>query len=171
MPPARDRDEQDVGPAADASNGPAADAEADSTDGANDGPDGELDGVARDRDASGQAGGLSFRLPPIRLPEFFPPDFELRLPIPGGSHGGQVSARTVLVACIAFDAFDAVVALLVGSQLVGGARAVGGLALAATVAGVTGLAYGWELLAVLLGYPELTAVPSLTVLLVLYARK
>lgn len=118
-----------------------------------------------------ETGRLSLRLPPFQLPEFFPPEFELSFPIPGGRSGRRVSAQTVLVVCLAFDVFDAVVALLVGSQLVGGARAFGGLALAASVAGVSGLAYGWELLAVLLGYPELTAFPSLTVLLILHARK
>lgn len=117
-----------------------------------------------------ETGGLSFRLPPFRLPEFFPPEFELSFPIPGSHPGRRVSARTVLVACIAFDAFDAVMALLVGSQLVGGARAFGGLVLAATVTDVLGLAYSWELLAVLVGYPELTAFPTLTVLLFLRAR-
>lgn len=118
-----------------------------------------------------ETGRLSLRLPPFQLPEFFPPEFELSFPIPGGHPGRRISAQTVLVVCLAFDAFDAVMALLVGSQLVGGARAIGGLTLAATVAGVTGLAYGWELLTVLLGYPELTAFPSLTALLILHARK
>lgn len=117
-----------------------------------------------------ETGGLSFRLPPFRLPEFFPPEFELSFPIPGSHPGRSVSARTVLVACLAFDAFDAVLALLVGSQLVGGARAFGGLVLAATVTDLLGLAYSWELLAVLFGYPELTVFPTLTVLLFLRAR-
>ena len=136
-------------------------------------PDEEAEGaepqgvVGRDENETGR---LSFRLPPFRLPEFFPPEFELRFPIPGGHRGRRVGARTVLVACLAFDTFDAVLALLVGSQLVGGARAFGGLVLAATVADLVGLAYSWELLAVLLGYPELTAFPSLTVLLFLRAR-
>ena len=115
-------------------------------------------------------GRLSFRLPPFRLPEFFPPDFELRFPIPGIARKRRVSARTVLVACLAFDLFDAVVAILVTSPLVGGARAFGGLVLAASVVDAVGLVYSWELLAVLLGYPELTAFPSLTVLLFLRAR-
>lgn len=114
---------------------------------------------------------LSLRLPPFRLPEFFPPDFELHLPIPGAPSGRRVSARTVLVACLLFDLFDAILALTVGHPLVGGVRAFGGLALAGTVANVAGLAYGWELLAGLLGAPELTAFPSLTTLLVLQARR
>ena len=122
-----------------------------------------------DRDENG-TGRLSLHLPPFRLPEFFPPEFELSFPIPGSHRGRRAGARTVLVACLAFDAFDAVLALLVGSPLVGGVRAFGGLVLAATVADLVGLAYSWELLAALLGYPELTAFPSLTVLLLLRAR-
>lgn len=117
-----------------------------------------------------ETGRLSFSLPPFRLPQFFPPEFELSFPIPGSHPGRRVSARTVLVACLAFDAVDAAMALLVESQLVGGARAFGGLVLAATVTDVVGLAYGWELLAVLFGYPELTVFPTLTVLLFLRAR-
>lgn len=116
-------------------------------------------------------GGLSLRLPPFRLPEFFPPDFELRFPIPGRRSGRSVDARTVLLACLAFDLVDAILALTVGSTVVGGVRAFGGLALAGSVANVLGLAYGWELLAVLLGAPELTVFPTLTVLLVLRARQ
>lgn len=117
-----------------------------------------------------ETGRLSFSLPPFRLPQFFPPEFELSFPIPGSRPGRRVSARTVLVACIAFDTVDAAMALLVGSQLVGGVRAFGGLVLAATVTDVVGLAYSWELLAVLFGYPELTVFPTLTVLLFLRAR-
>lgn len=150
MPPDRDRDGHEDAPD-DSDEAPA--------------------GVAREKDEGSQTGGLSLRLPPFRLPEFFPPDFVLRFPIPGGLQRRRVSARTVLLACIAFDVVDAVAALVVGSQLVGGARAIGGLVLAATVASVTGLAYGWELLAVLLGYPVLTVFPSLTVLLILHARR
>lgn len=133
------------------------------------GPDNQED-IDGETGAENESGRLSFRLPPFRLPEFFPPEFEVNLPIPGRRPGRRVSARTVLVACLAFDAFDAVMALLVGSPLVGGARAFGGLVLAATVTDVFGLAYSWELLAVLLGYPELTVFPTLTLLLVLRAR-
>jgi len=77
----------------------------------------------------------------------------------------------MLVACILFDVLDAVLSLTVDLPLVGGTRAVGGLVLAGSVANVAGLAYGWELVAVLLGAPELTVFPTLTVLLVLRARR
>lgn len=115
--------------------------------------------------------GLSLRLPPFWLPEFFPPDFELRLPIPGGPSGPRIGARTLLLACLAFDLVDAIIALTVGNTIVGAVRAVGGLTLAGTVANVLGLAYGWELLAVLVGASELTVFPTLTLLLFLRARQ
>lgn len=132
------------------------------------------DGDRRDRNGRADDRSptrLSLKLPPFRLPEFFPPDFELRLPIPGAPSGPRVGARTMLVACILFDVLDAVLSLTVDLPLVGGTRAVGGLVLAGSVANVGGLAYGWELVAVLLGAPELTVFPTLTVLLVLRARR
>lgn len=141
-----------------------------------DGAGGRTDGRTTDRtggrpDDRTDDRRFSLRLPPFRLPAFFPPDFELRFPIPGSPSGPRVGARTVLLACIAFDVVDAVLAFTAGSPLVGGVRALGGLVLAASVADVVGLAYGWELLAVLLGVPTLTAFPSLTALLVLAARR
>lgn len=122
-----------------------------------------------DDESGGSGNRLSFRLPPFHLPEFFPPDFEVRIPLPGGPPERRVGATTVLVACIAFDIIDAILALAVGASAVGGVRSFGGLVLAATVADVFGLVYAWELVAVLVGYPELTVFPSLTLLLVIRA--
>lgn len=113
---------------------------------------------------------LSLRLPPFRLPAFFPPDFRLRVPIPGRLPSRRVSARTVLLACLTFDLVDALLAVVVGTPIVGVVRSVGGLLLAATVAELLGLVYGWELLAVLLGVPEVTVLPTLTILLLVHAR-
>ena len=127
-------------------------------------------GEDRDRDDDA-ADRLSFRLPPFRLPAFFPPDFELRFPVPVGPPARRIDARTVLLACLVFDLVDGLLAVFVGSSVVGAVRSLGGLALAAIVADLLGLVYGWELLAVLLGAPELTALPSLTVLLLAHARR
>lgn len=117
-----------------------------------------------------ESGGLSFRLPPFRLPEFFPPDYQIRLPVPGLRPTHRIDARTLLVACLVFDVVDAALALTVGAPLVGVVRSTGGLILAGVFADVLGLLYGWELLAVLLGVPELTVVPTLTILLLVHAR-
>lgn len=127
--------------------------------------------MASQGDDESDSRGFSFRLPAFELPDFFPPDFDLRLPVPGARPGRRVDARTVFAVCVAFDVLDAVLALAVTAPPVAGARTLGGLLLAASATHSLGLAYGWELLAVALGYPPLTAFPTLTALLVIRASR
>ncbi|WP_232686403.1 hypothetical protein [Halobacterium zhouii] len=119
------------------------------------------------RDGTDDSSGLSLQLPPIRLPSFFPEDF--RVLWPGGGddpHRRAVSARTVALACVAFDAADALLALTVDAPLVTGVRTVGGALAAAGTFGLLGLPYLCEPVAALLGLGTLTVFPSLSALLV-----
>ena len=110
-----------------------------------------------------------FRLPPFRLPEFFPPDFELVLPIPGRVRGRSVGAGRVLAIALLVDVVDALLALTIaGPALL--ARSFVVVVLTVAVASGFGLLSVWELVAVLTGAPVLTAVPSTTALFVLRAR-
>ena len=111
---------------------------------------------------------FGFRLPPFRLPAFFPNDFELSFPIPGRIRGRPVGTGWVLVFALLVDALDAVLALsVVGPALF--ARSFVVFVLAVVVADVVGLLAVWEVLAVLSGHAAITAFPSLTVLVVLRA--
>lgn len=114
--------------------------------------------------------GLGFRLPPIRLPPFFPKDFEIAFPIPGKPRSAEVSTGVVFAACVFFDVADAVLALVAGDAI-GAVRTVSGTFLASMVAGPLGVLYAWEFAAVLLGANWATAVPSLTLLLVLHSLR
>lgn len=111
-------------------------------------------------------GGFSLRLPPIRLPPLFPEDFRVLWPSPGEKLHGRVTHRVVAVALVAFDLVDAALAVTVDSAVLAGVRVVGGALLAATTFGTAGVLYVWEAAAVLAGVGELTAVPTLTALLV-----
>lgn len=122
----------------------------------------EDDRSERDDDS----GGLSLKLPPVRLPAFFPEDFRVLWPGGGDDPRSRVSPRTVAFACVAFDVADAILALTVDAPLVAGVRTVGGALTAAGAFGLLGLPYLWEPVAALLGFGSLTAFPSLTALLV-----
>ncbi|WP_050049078.1 hypothetical protein [Halanaeroarchaeum sulfurireducens] len=110
-----------------------------------------------------------FRLPPFRLPEFFPPDFELVLPVPGRVGGRTVGTEWVLAIALLVDVIDALLALTIaGPALL--ARSFAVVVLTVAIASGFGVLSVWELVAVLTGAPVLTAFPSTTVLFVLRAR-
>jgi hypothetical protein len=113
--------------------------------------------------------GFSLQLPPLDLPPLFPEDFRILWPGGGDRPGGRVSLRIVVVAVVAFDLLDAFLAVTVdptaNAAVVTAARTVGGALLAATMFGPLGLPYLWEPVAALLGFGQLTAVPTLSVLL------
>ncbi|MFB6132532.1 MAG: hypothetical protein ABEJ44_03910 [Halanaeroarchaeum sp.] len=112
---------------------------------------------------------FSFRLPPFRLPAFFPADFELVLPAPGQSRRRPVGARWVVAFALLVDVVDAMLAATVGGPaLVARSFAVFGLAIA--IARTVGLVTVWELVATLIGAATVTAFPSVTVLLLVRAR-
>ncbi|MGM0399104.1 MAG: hypothetical protein ACQEQY_08955 [Halobacteriota archaeon] len=112
---------------------------------------------------------FGFRLPPFRLPEFFPDDFEVVLPVPGRARGRPVGTRWVLAVALLVDLVDALLALtVVGPALLARSFAVFVLSLA--VASAVGLVAVWELVAVLSGHQLLTVVPSMTLLVVVRAR-
>jgi hypothetical protein len=113
--------------------------------------------------------GFSLSLPPLNLPPLFPEDFRILWPGGGDRPRGRVSLRTVAVAVLAFDLLDAFLALSVGAAgdaaLVTAVRTVGGSVLAVTLLGPVGALYVWEPMASLLGFGALTALPTLSVLL------
>ncbi|UWG48837.1 hypothetical protein HSRCO_2575 [Halanaeroarchaeum sp. HSR-CO] len=112
---------------------------------------------------------FGFRLPPFRLPEFFPDDFEVVLPVPGRFRGRPVGTRWVLAVALLVDLVDALLVLtVVGPALL--ARSFVVFVISLAVAGAVGLVAVWELVAVLIGYQALTLVPSVTVLVVVRAR-
>jgi hypothetical protein len=76
-----------------------------------------------------------------------------------------------VVVALGFDLADALLATA-GSGPVHLVRSIGGAAIAVTLGSWLGLAYVWEVAAVLAGEPGLTVVPSLTVVLLgsLYLR-
>lgn len=110
-----------------------------------------------------------FRLPPIRLPPFFPEDFELVFPAAGRVSGARLGARGVLGLAVLLDVLDAVLALTASGPILL-ARSFVGFVLAVVVAGPFGLLVVWEPVAVLLGYPGATVLPSVLVAVVLRAR-
>lgn len=123
---------------------------------------------------------LSFSLPPISLPPLFPDRFTIRLPVPGFRSGRELSTGWTLLVVLAFDLFDAVLALTVAGPIsgpVGGpiglVRTAGGTLLAVTLASGVGLVYAWEFAAVLGGVGAVTAVPTLSLCLLwmLYREK
>lgn len=112
---------------------------------------------------------FTFRLPPFRLPSFFPADFELVFPVPGRSRRRPVGARWVVVFAVVVDVLDAVLATTVGGPILV-ARSFAVFALAVAVARTVGLVAVWELVATLVGAASITAFPSVTVLLLVRAR-
>ncbi|MFW5938112.1 MAG: hypothetical protein ACOCSN_04135 [Halanaeroarchaeum sp.] len=113
-------------------------------------------------------GRFGLRLPPFRLPAFFPDDFELVFPVPGRPRGRPLGTRWVLIFAIVVDFVDAVLALTVSGPPLA-ARSFVAFVFAVIVANVPGLLAIWEVLAVLAGTPSLTVFPSVTVLVVLRA--
>lgn len=112
---------------------------------------------------------FGFRLPPFRLPEFFPDDFEVVLPLPARVRGRRVGTRWVLVFALVVDVLDALLVLTVtGPVLL--ARSFVVFVLAIAVASTLGLLAVWEFVAVLMGASGLTVVPSVTVLVIGRAR-
>lgn len=104
-----------------------------------------------------------FWLPPIRLPPFFPEDFELVFPLPGRRRGTRLGTGWVLVLAAVVDLFDVAVALTTSGPALFAGTAVAFL-LAVVFAGGYGLVAMWEVLAVLAGVPAATVVPSVLVL-------
>ena len=113
---------------------------------------------------------FGFRLPPFRLPSFFPEDFELVFPVPGRVRGRPLGTRWVLVFAILVDVVDAVLALTVTGPVLAG-RSFVVFVLAVVVAKDLGLVAIWEVLAVLTGATTITIVPSVTVLVVARALR
>lgn len=111
---------------------------------------------------------FGFRLPPFRLPAFFPEDFHVSLPVPGRVRGRPVGTGWVLVFALAVDVIDALLALSVaGPALLGRSFVV--FVLSLSVADALGLLAVWELVAVLAGAPTPTAFPTVTFLVLVRA--
>lgn len=127
--------------------------------------------AGRDRRDDGD-GGLRFWLPPIKLPDaVFPSDLRVRLPAPGVERRVALSGTRLLVAALAFDAFDAAFALWAADPVVVWVRVLAGIGVAALATGVYATLYAWEAAAVAAGLSALTAFPSLTALLLLRGRR
>jgi hypothetical protein len=123
-------------------------------------------------DRSDDGGGIRFWLPPLTLPEaVFPSDLRVSLPAPGVERRVSLSGARLLVAALAFDAFDAAFALWATDPVVVWGRVLGGIGVAALATGVYATLYAWEAAAVAAGFSALTAFPSLTVLLLLRGRR
>ena len=105
--------------------------------------------------------GLTFRLPPLRLPPLFPDTLRIRLPAPGFRAGRELSTGWVLSVCLVFDLFDMALALTVSGP-VDLVRTLGGALIAVIVAEAVGTLYLWEVLAVLAPVTHLTVAPTLT---------
>jgi len=122
-------------------------------------------------DDDGRDRRLSFSLPPITLPPLFPDRLRVRLPVPGFRGGRELSSGWAVVVALGFDLADALLATT-GSGPVHLVRSIGGAAIAVILGSWLGLAYVWEVAAVLGGLAPLTMVPSLSMLLLgsLYLR-
>jgi len=113
---------------------------------------------------------FGFRLPPFRLPAFFPETLELTLPVPSRHRGPAVASGWVLGVALLIDVLDAVVlATLSGPELL--ARSFVVAVFGVVLAGGIGAVAVWELFAVLAGYAVLTAFPTASLLLVIRARR
>lgn len=113
---------------------------------------------------------FGFRLPPFRLPAFFPETLELRLPVPGRPRGPPVASGWVLGFALLIDVLDVVVlATVAGPELLARSFVVG--VFGVVLAGGLGVVAVWELFAVLAGFAGLTAFPTVSILLVIRARR
>lgn len=120
--------------------------------------------------ADDEDGRFEFRLPPLRIPSFDLGDVEVSLPVPDRITGDPLGGRGVLALAVLVDVVDA--ALLLGlSEQALLVRSVVLLGVAPVLVGRVGLLAGWESIAVVLGSAEATAVPSLTLLVLLRGAK
>lgn len=127
---------------------------------------------ARERAQDEERAGFDFSLPPISLPEVrFPERIRLVLSAPSAPETThrpiRVRASWVLLAVVLVDALDALAVVLAGPTTLPWVRAAVGLLLAVVVAGLPGLLYAWELLAILGGVGVLSVAPTLTALVLL----
>lgn len=105
----------------------------------------------------GPFGGVSFELPPITFPSFFPEDFTIRIPVPKSVR----TAGNPLLAAIAIDLIDVLIILTIGSAG-GWLRVLLGTAVTALVFGPFGLLYGLEAIPLVGRIPILGVVPTAT---------
>lgn len=112
----------------------------------------------RDTDRDGPFGGISFELPPITFPPFFPEDFAIRIPIPQSVR----TAGSPLLAAIAIDGIDAITIVAIGSAG-GWLRVLLGTGLMALLFGPFGLAYGLEAVPIIVGRSTIGLAPTATV--------
>lgn len=118
-----------------------------------------------DRDDDDRSRSLSFSLPPISLPPIRLPERFFRvLPPKIRRRTRAVGGLTVLVVAVAFDAVDATLALSTTPAVADWMRVGAGTAVALLFAGPFGLAYAWEAMVLLVGFGWLTAVPTVTLL-------
>lgn len=104
--------------------------------------------------------GFDFHLPPLRIPAFLPPAFEL--PIPGGPGGEPPSTARALAVGVAIDLVGGSI-VLVADGLVVLATSLVTLVLSLLLAGWVGSVVTWELIATLAGGSPWTVFPSVTV--------
>ncbi|MFB6093876.1 MAG: hypothetical protein ABEJ77_02920 [Halanaeroarchaeum sp.] len=110
--------------------------------------------------------GLDVHLPPLRLPSFLPPAFEL--PVPGDPGGGPASTTRALALGVAIDAVGGTLAVVAERPVVL-ATTVVTLLLALVLAGLVGSLVAWEPVVTLAGGPLWTVFPSATVAVVIRA--
>lgn len=118
------------------------------------------------RDEGKEATGLGFSLPPISLPPVrlpalrFPEGFSPTPPLVERVRG----SRNMVLAAIAVDCIDAI-AIVKGMH--GILPVLVGSGIGYLILGPIGLGYSWEILPILLDVPQVAAVPTLTVLVVI----
>lgn len=122
--------------------------------------------------------GFSLSLPPISLPEVRLPErirvvFSVPDPLSetpeAASRPKRVRVSHVLLAALLVDALDALAAVWLGSTALPWARAAVGTLFGIGFAGPLGLAYAWELVAILGGSGWLALAPTATALVLLRA--
>lgn len=113
--------------------------------------------------------GLGFSLPPMSLPELrLPERIRLIFLFPEPPEKVRPTTRVpvshVLLAALVADVLDALAVALTGPSALPWGRAVAGTLLSVVFAGGLGLAYAWELLAILSGVGWLSLTPTMTLL-------
>ncbi|PSP56082.1 hypothetical protein BRC82_02805 [Halobacteriales archaeon QS_1_67_19] len=134
-----------------------------------------------DEDASGvrsserdESEGFSFSLPPILLPEVrLPERIRLAFPTPDPpektSRSRRVRVSSVLFAALLVDALDALAVVWSGPAALPWVRGALGTLFGVAFAGPLGLAYAWELVAILAGHGWVALAPTATALVVMRA--
>lgn len=123
---------------------------------------GDTDEERKQRDDSD---GFGFTLPPIKLPSVaFPRDLQVRLPPPAHRWEGERGIRNLLAVAVLVDLLDAALLFVAGPPLLAWGRVGVGTVLAVVLAGLPGLVYAWEGVAVLAGVGWLSGFPSATAL-------